>query len=163
MPEGGKVTPIPSGVISRITQAARYVISGVAPDAWFGPFQPLRPMAPAEVKGRTWDYPTGLNLNYTPRVDEGISFADMRGLADNCDVLRAVIETRKDQIAALDWSVKVRPAEGDNKRVTATADQQKRIGKITAFMESPDKEHGFDQWTRMLLEDVFVIDAASVF
>jgi len=163
MPEGGKVTPIPSGVISRITQAARYVISGVAPDAWFGPFQPLRPMAPAEVKGRTWDYPTGLNLNYTPRSSEGISFEDMRGLADNCDVLRAVIETRKDQIEALDWGVKVKPLDGDKKRVTATSDQLNRIDKITAFMESPDKERGFDPWMRMFLEDVFVIDAASVY
>src|ERR1700691_6698370 len=129
MPEGGKVTPIPSGVISRITQAARYVISGVAPDAWFGPFQPLRPMAPAEVKGRTWDYPTGLNLNYTPRLSEGISFEDMRGLADNCDVLRAVIETRKDQIEALDWGVKENPRDGERNAWPAPPIRQTRSKK----------------------------------
>jgi PAS domain-containing protein len=163
MPEGGKVTPISPGIVQRVTQAARYVITGVSPQTWFGPMQPLRPMAPPEVKGRTWDYPTGLNLNYTPRGDEGVSFWDMRALADSCDILRAVIETRKDQIEALDWSVKVKPADGDNKRVTATGNQQKRIEKITAFMESPDKERSFDQWNRMLLEDVFVIDAASVY
>jgi hypothetical protein len=163
MPEGGKVTPIPSGVIARVSQAVRYVISGVGPETWFGPMQPLKPMAPPEVKGRAWDYPVGANLNYTPRVNEGVSFEDMRALADNCDILRAVIETRKDQIEALDYSVKVRPVEGDNKRVTATAEQQQRIDKITAFMQSPDKEHGFDQWMRMLLDDMFVIDAASVY
>jgi hypothetical protein len=164
MPEGGKVTPISPGIVRRVTQAARFVISGVPPDAWFGPMQPLPPMAPADVKGRAWDYPTGINLNYTPRGDEGISFADMRGLAENCDVLRAVIETRKDQLEALDWSVKVKTMDSDSKRVTATRDQQKRIDKITAFMESPDQERPFDQWMRMLLdEDMFVIDAASVY
>ena len=68
MPEGGKVTPIPSGIIARITQAARYVISGVGPETWFGPMQPLQPMAPPEVVGRKYDYPVGYNLNYTPRV-----------------------------------------------------------------------------------------------
>jgi hypothetical protein len=163
MPEGGKVTPIPPGVVARVSQAARYVISGITPSSWMSAMQPLAPMAPADVKGRAWDFPVGLNLNYTPRVNEGISFADMRALADNCDILRAVIETRKDQIEALDWSIKVMPVDGDNKRVTATADQQKRIAAITAFLKSPDKEHGFDQWTRMLLEDVFVTDAASVY
>jgi Phage portal protein len=163
MPEGGKVTPISPGIVRRVTQAARYIITGAGPDAWFGPMQPLRPMAPPDVKGRVWDYPVGANLNYTPRGDQGISFGDMRALAENCDVLRAVIETRKDQIEALDWAVKVKPTDGDKKRVTATADQLKRIDKITAFMESPDKERAFDQWMRMLLEDVFVIDAASVY
>ena len=163
MPEGGKVTPIPSGIVQRVTQAARYVISGVKPESWMSPMQPLTPMAPADVKGRTWDYPVGLNLNYTPRSNEAVGFADLRALADNCDVLRAVIETRKDQIEALDWSVKVKPVDADNKRVTATADQQRRIAKITAFLQSPDKQHNFDQWMRMLLEDIFVIDAASVY
>lgn len=163
MPEGGKVTPISPGVIARVTQAARYVISGVTPSSWMSPMQPLTPMAPADVKGRAWDFPVGLNLNYMPRVDEGVSFSDMRALAENCDILRAVIETRKDQIEALDWCIKVMPVDGDNKRVTATADQKKRIAAITAFMKSPDKERGFDQWMRILLEDVFVTDAASVY
>src|SRR5580704_9957526 len=108
MPEGGKVTPIPSGIISRITQAARYVISGVGPETWFGPMQPLRPMAPPEVVGRKYDYPVGYNLNYRPRSYEGVSFEDLRALADNCDILRSVIETRKDQMEALEWAVRAK-------------------------------------------------------
>ena len=56
-------------------------------------------MAPPEVKGRQFDYPFGANINYVPRADSAISFAQLRALADALPLLRAVIETRKDQIA----------------------------------------------------------------
>ena len=91
---------LPPSVFARLGEAARYVITGVSPDTWFGPLQPLAPMAPPEVKGRQWDYPFGANLNYVPRSDDGVSFAELRALADALPLLRAVIEARKDQIAA---------------------------------------------------------------
>ncbi|MGC9956309.1 MAG: hypothetical protein ABSC39_05425, partial [Roseiarcus sp.] len=86
--------PLPPSVFARLAQATRYAITGVSPDTWFGPLQPLAPMAPPEVKGRQFDYPFGANLNYIPRAEDGISFAELRGLADALPLLRAVIETR---------------------------------------------------------------------
>ena len=62
----------------------------------------------ARVKGRQWDYPFGANLNYIPRSEGGVSFAELRALADALPLLRAVIETRKDQIAALNYTVRAR-------------------------------------------------------
>ena len=100
--------PLPPSVFARLADAARYVITGVSPDTWFGPLQPLQPMAPPEVKGRRWDYPFGANLNYIPRADDGVSFAELRGLADALPLLRAVIETRKDQIAAQSYAIRPR-------------------------------------------------------
>ena len=81
------------------TTAARYAITGVGPDSWFGPQQPLAPQAPPDVKGRQWDYPFGVNLNYVAALGRRLSFAELRALADALPLLRAVIETRKDQIA----------------------------------------------------------------
>jgi hypothetical protein len=147
-------------MIARITQAAHYVISGNAPDAWFGPNQPVQPMAPEDVAGRRFDYPTGYNLNYTPRSSEPLSFADLRALADNCDILRSVIETRKDQMEALHWSVRVKPSLHVK---NPTTDQQNRIIAITAFLQSPDRENSFGGWLRQILEDMFVIDAACIY
>ena len=69
-------------LIARLADATRYLITGVSPDTWFGPLQPLAPMAPPGVKGRQWDYPFGANLNYIPRAEDGASFAELRGLAD---------------------------------------------------------------------------------
>ena len=66
--------PLPPSVFARLAEATRYAITGVSPDTWFGPQQPLGPMAPPEVKGRQFDYPFGANLNYIPRADDCISF-----------------------------------------------------------------------------------------
>ena len=99
MPDEGRQTPLPPSLVARLALAARYAISGVAPDTWFGPQQPLAPQAPPEVKGRQFDYPFGINIDYTPRAASAIGFAELRALADALPLLRTVIETRKDQIA----------------------------------------------------------------
>jgi hypothetical protein len=157
-------TEISPSIIARITQAARYVISGVTPDTWFGPMQPLEPMAPPDTIGRRFDYPTGYNLTYTPRSYESITFEDLRALADNCDILRSVIETRKDQMEALEWAVRVAPSLTSASVHSVTNDDQKRrIDLITQFLHSPDKENSFSGWLRQLLEDMFVIDAACLY
>ena len=100
---GARVNPIPPGLIARAGEAVRHVISGVAPATWFGPVQPV---APESVAGRAFDYSVGYNLQYQPRADEPGSFAQLHTLADNCDLLRIVIETRKDQIEGQDRDVR---------------------------------------------------------
>ena len=112
MPDEGRQTPLPPSLFARLALAARYAITGVSPDTWFGPQQPLAPQAPPEVKGRQFDYPFGVNLSYVPRSTGGISFAELRALADALPLLRAVIETRKDQIAALSYAVRARDPAG---------------------------------------------------
>jgi len=73
MPSDGLLTPLPASLFARLAAATRYAITGVTPDTWFGPQQPLAPQAPADVKGRQWDYPFGANLSYVPRSEGGIS------------------------------------------------------------------------------------------
>ncbi len=102
----GKKTPLDSGLISRVAQGLKYMVTGKGPADWFGPGEPMAPMAPPEVKGRQFDYPVGWNLRQQPRGDEAVSFADLRALAHNCDLVRLVIETRKDQLCKLKWGVK---------------------------------------------------------
>src|SRR5271168_2623803 len=152
----GQQRPLPPSLFARLSQATRYAITGVTPDTWFGPQQPLAPQAPAEVKGRQWDYPFGVNLSYVPRSEAGISFAELRGLADALPLLRAVIETRKDQIAGLNYSVRSRDPSG-------APDAAARIQSTLAFLARPDRRHSFAAWLRMLLEDMLVIDAATIY
>jgi phage portal protein BeeE len=148
--------PLPPSVFARLADATRYVITGVSPDTWFGPLQPLAPMAPPEVKGRQFDYPFGANLNYIPRAEDGISFAELRGLADALPLLRAVIETRKDQIAAQSYAVRAR-ARADS------PDASKSIDAVASFLVRPDRRHSFADWLRMLVEEMLVIDAATIY
>jgi hypothetical protein len=156
MPDEGRQTPLPPSLVARLALAARYAISGVAPDTWFGPQQPLAPQAPPEVKGRQFDYPFGVNLSYVPRSTGGISFAELRALADALPLLRAVIETRKDQVAALSYSVRARDS-------ASAGDAAKRAKTALAFLARPDRRHAFSAWLRMLLEDMLVIDAATLY
>ena len=146
-------TPIDPGLIARISGGIK-----AAAKVWFGPLEPLPPFAPPEeresVAGRAFDYQVGINLQTQPRQSEPVSFAQMRALADACDVLRLVIETRKDQIEKLKWQV---IPKDDSKEPDA------RCQKITDFFASPDKEHDWSTWLRMVLEDLFVIDAPTVY
>jgi hypothetical protein len=122
---------------------------------WFGPLAPQPPAAPADVAGRRFDYPPGLNLQTRPRGTEPIGFAELRALADGFDLLRIIIETRKDQVSRLGWSVRPR-------RAFDAGAGDRRIARIAAFFARPDGARGWDAWLRELLEDLFVIDAPSL-
>lgn len=150
-------------LLARAGQAIGYVLTGVRPDAWFGPLQPLKPFAPAEqVDGRAFDYPVGWNIGGGPRIQSSVSFADLRAVADSCDLLRLAIETRKDQIAAKPWGVRVR-FQGKGKAPEATPDQKARIETLTKFFKRPEPDAEWNSWVRALLEDMFVIDAVSIY
>lgn len=150
-------TNIDPGIVQRVTTGVKWIFSGVTPTSWFGPAQPLAPQAQEKTEGRAFDYPVGLNLRITPRGEEAISFAALRGLADGYDLLRLVIETRKDQIASFEWEIVPRD-KGD--AADTHADEIKRV---TDFLERPDREHSWDQWLRMQIEDLLVIDAVAVY
>ena len=123
---------------------------------WFGPLTPMQPIAPPQTASRQWDYPSGFNLNTTARVYEPITFATLRGLADGYDLLRLLIETRKDQIARLGWLIKPRDVAGADEKNPS-------IKAVTAFLKRPDGFHSWDDWLRLVLEDLFVIDAPALY
>jgi hypothetical protein len=162
---GGVSAPVDVGFMTRVVQGISYVISGVTPSTWFGPSQPILPLA-QEVKGRAFDYPVGYNLQIQKRPYEGVSFEQMRMLAENYDIMRLVIEARKDQIARMEWAIKPRKERGQpawEREKAGTNGLKGTIDKVTEFFAYPDGENNWDQWLRIILEDMFVIDAATVY
>lgn len=147
---GSNIEP---GVVARVAAGIRYAFTGRGPD-WFGPQQPQQAQAPDSVAGRRFDFPVGFNLRSQPRQDEGITFGQLRALADNYDLLRLVIETRKDQLSKMRWAIKPRDAEKK---------PDDRCKQAEEFFALPDREHGWDEWLRMLLEDLMVIDAPTIY
>jgi hypothetical protein len=111
--------PLTPSIFARLASATRFAITGVTPESWFGPQQPLAPQAPPGVKGRQFDYAFGANLNYIPRAEGGLSF-----------------ETRKDQIAAQNFTVRQR-SRGDVPGASA------RIDAALAFLARPDRRRSF--------------------
>jgi hypothetical protein len=118
----------------------------------FGPGIPFKPVDPQPV--RTVEYPVNVNSVLTTRASEPVGFAQLRAFA-NVEMVRLAIETRKDQIERMDWSVKVR-----NPR-KARSDSEERIRRCERFWRKPDGVTPFATWLRKSLEDVCVLDAPA--
>lgn len=123
----------------------------------FGPGEPIRPQAPNEPIRRE-DYQVGRNMLVSPRSTEAraVSYDQMRALARTDGILRTVIEKRKDEVKGLEWGIAPRAD-------FANEDLKDEIKSVTRFFDKPDKEHTFDQWQGTLLEDLYVIDAMSIY
>lgn len=120
---------------------------------WFGPGNTLTPVAQEQAKGRTQDFPFAINTTINkPKTNEGISMQELRQIADAYDLLRLVIETRKDQISKLDWQIMKKDGNTDA-----------RCEKLVSFFQSPDKELDWDGWLRVILEDLLVLDAVAIY
>jgi HK97 family phage portal protein len=149
-------TNIEPGIIARVSGALRAAY-GAAKQAWFPPLAPLPQVAPQGTPTRQWDYPAGFNLQVQPRLN---LFQQLRALADSYDLLRVVIETTKDRLARLQWTIRRKRVPGQ--RPNGAHDRDERIRQLTELFAYPDREHDFATWIRMLLEDMLVIDAATV-
>ncbi len=156
-PKGGE--PIAPGLISRVSAGLSFAFTGKTP-AWFGPNEPLPPQAPDEVKGRPFDFPVGMNLQYQPKKEgseSGISFQTLRRMADpaqgGLDLLRLAIETRKDQMEAQKWTIRGKDGK----------DGGQRAKDLMLALRRPDLVHTFRQWQRMLINDLLVLDAPCVY
>jgi hypothetical protein len=132
------------------------------PDSWiddidmgspYTPFQPIWPFGPPYInRPREWDYPSGYNLAYVqPRMD---LMQMLRGLRNNWGVLATIIETRKDQLLRIPWTIQLR----DKPRQTS-----KSVDEMRRFFKRPDGKLSYSQWSRKLLDDLFVIDAPTLY
>jgi hypothetical protein len=130
---------------------------------WFGPLNPLSPIAPPDIAGRRFDFPPGYNIATRPRAYEPVGFQELRGFADAYDLLRLVIETRKDQMERQRWRIRPRDPKFKRRNATVDADMSARIAVVEAFFTKPDGVTRWKTWLRSLLEDMFVIDAATLY
>jgi hypothetical protein len=159
----GKATPINRGLFERFTDGVTSTISSINPMSWMSPSQPVARVAPRGTAPRIYDYRFGQNIDYTPKGFEGYAFEVLRDLADGYSLLRSVIETRKDQVARVphSFSVRTQPGEPPSKQKERQL-SDKRIAMLDQFFSKPDAVHSFADWQRMILEEMFVIDAASI-
>ena len=159
MEQGGVKTTIDQGLVARAASGVRSLAQRFG---FFTAVPPQEPVAqdPAQgAVGRQFDYGMGINLISTPRREEpgNISFEQLRAFADNYDLLRLVIETRKDQLVGLKWNIVGR--ESDDK----VRNDDPRVMEIEKFLRRPDGINSWQDWLRMLVEDLLVIDAPTVY
>jgi hypothetical protein len=140
-------------------------ISDIAETYWFSFLQPIRPVAPQGFRPRQAEFIPGANLLWTPGEDKGgVTFEALRTLADSWDLLRVIIETRKDQLCTVPWVVRVRRDPGE----TQSEYKKRNLGdsnvkKLTEFFRFPDGFHNWRSWMRMWFEDMLVLDAVALY
>ena len=120
---------------------------------WYSPMEPVWPFGPPYYTvPREWDFPVGYNLNYVPQRLE--LMGTLRGMRQSWGVLAAIIETRKDQLLRLPWTIQVK---GKPRR------DSKFVDEVRHFFRRPDGKLSYGQWTRKYLDDLFVIDAPTLY
>src|SRR6185312_9022913 len=166
LPPGGNETSLAPASVS-FASTVRQAIDSVTGSSFFGPGQPQLPQAPKGTMPRAFDYQYGVNMMLQPRTEQpGLaSFHQLRALADNCDLLRIIIEGRKRQIVKVPWLIRPR---ADSQSSFGTGRQARQVKNSTNvvflndFFERPDRQHDWTAWLSMLLEEIFVIDALSI-
>lgn len=137
-------------------------VMGSPETPFFPPGKPMTPTAPGAA-GRRFDYPTAVNIYQRPRTNEGIDFDTLRAIADpvvgGYDLIRLAIETRKDQMSKLEWSVL--PRKKTN--VTMRPKSDERCEAAEVLLRRPDGHTPWQQWVSQLIEEQLVIDAPCIY
>lgn len=121
---------------------------------WGNAGQPWGISAPIE-QPFIFDYPHGINLIAQPRSGFGLhSFAQLRLLADACEEIRLPVELMKREVRALEWDIAPRedaePAHG-------------QLQAARARIAQPDHLVSFDGWINLLIEELMVTDAVTLY
>lgn len=121
-----------------------------------GPGRPSLPAAPV-ADPLVFQYTPGVNLIAQPRAGfDLLPFTQLRQLADLCMEIRLPIELLKREVRALEWDVA--PRQGSTKG--DVTDQAKAGRELFARLDGVTP---FDSWINMLVEEVLVVDAVTVY
>jgi Hint domain-containing protein len=142
----------------------------------FGPLTPLLPMpidTPDPDTGRQdprrWQYPVSWNMPNGVPGSEGLklsSFANLRVIGQTYSVARACIELRKNELLGLGWDIV--PTKAAEKAMRGNESKRRdfdaRRAKMMKFWRRPDQQYfAFRDWFKVLLDNVLVIDALSLY
>jgi hypothetical protein len=120
---------------------------------WYSPMEPVWPYGPPYYnRPREWNYPVGYNINFVPQRLESMGM--LRGMRQSWGILSTIIETRKDQMLRLPWTIQRR----DKPRGAS-----KTVDEIRKFFRHPDGKSTYGQWSRKVMDDLFCIDAPSLY
>lgn len=135
----------------RMSQAANSAAAKL-----FGPGQAMTPVTDEE-QPRLYEYLPGVNMIMQPRAGYGVlSFAALRALAQTCKEIRANIELIKRTMRGLRWKIIPKTQSG-------VSGYEHETTSVQLFWERPDGINSFDAWMNMLLEDLLVIDAVTIY
>ena len=162
-PTGNPLSAATRRVGDALFSPPRSFIDTIGDNMWPNPLQPITPMAPPGSGVLGWPVQWGQNINYTPRYDEEYTASNLRQLARYV-VSRICIENNKDVLTRMPWRIQLRALPGETAKDRAKrAKGDNTIGKLSRFFERPNWSQDWAEFLRPILDDMLVIDAASIF
>lgn len=121
------------------------------------PGAPLRPSLPPGAEPRQWFPWAGYNLAFTPRGETGdlTPFQILRNLASICDPVKNAMGDVKGEVLGFGWDVRAK----EDQSLARTSE----IASVKEWLKRPDGHHDFQAWLAMLMDEVLVIDALSLY
>lgn len=146
----------------RLYQAPEEVIPGMKPTDWPSPLQPVRPFGEPDAQPLGFNMWMGQNLIYTPRPDSRYSAADLQALA-RYPLARICITNVIDTITSLPWKIQLRSQPGEEHKVPESKQlKDDTILELTEFVNNPNADEDFTEFSRKVLNDMLTIDAGCV-
>lgn len=145
-------------------------------DAAFGPLTPIKPMGINEPpdgydrpQPRRWQYPVGWDMPVGQPGSEGFKLANfntLRTLGNLYSIARSCIRLRINELRGMSWDIV--PTKEAEKSMRGDSgkhkDFQNRRAEALKFFRRPDPDyHDFSSWLAACMEEVFVIDALSLY
>jgi hypothetical protein len=153
-----------SDALAPLYRPAGNQIEGIVPGSWASPQNPIRPTLQLSAGIRQWDFTPGLNLQFTPRGDQPISFQQLWNVSNSFDLCRLMIEKRKNEICNRPWAIRVKPKPGETKKQRLDREgSNENVARLTELMLYPDGVNRWPIWIRMWAEQMLVFDAPTVF
>lgn len=155
------------GVIDRVMKSLRFGTTPAAIEtsmalqqmdqsANMGPGRPLSPNQGYSQRPRGFDYPVGVNLATRSRQAYGrTSFETLRAMIGAYDVARMCINHKIDEIRSM--GLLFQAADG------VTGDVRDALDAARAVLAFPDREHPFDEWLSLWLENQLSFDAGALY
>ena len=187
-----KALRLPAGATTQTEQQliAQTPASGVTAEALdrpaeYGnvPFAPGIPLIPSLINPprsdgratpRVSQFPVAWNLQIVEQ--RAVPFRTLREVADQADIVRKCIEVVKNAITGMKWDVSLSPdaverlmaMDGLSHQEAAVRARQlhlEDVARIKDFWAMPDRINGlsFAEWVSMVLEEMLVIDAVSIY
>jgi len=152
-----------NGARSALYRPPQTTITGIDESLWPNPLQPVTPMGPPRAEPLGWPFDWGRNLIFTPRDDAEYSASQLRQLA-TYPLARICIENTKDMISRMPYRIQLKPLPGETSKARADRSKNdKQLGWLNDFFSRPNRQQNWQEFLRPVLDDMLVIDAASIF
>ena len=137
----------------RASQPPNFIDDVDSGQNWYSPLQPVSPFGPPSItRPREFDYPVGYNLNFIqPQIQK---MWMLREMARTWGVLATIIATRQDQLLRIPYAFQRK----DNPRRSSVG-----VDEMYKFFRKPDGKKRYSQWSRLVLNDLLVLDAPCLY